>query len=65
MDNQKAEINLLKTTKENLTIKVKELSEAVGEKAKEIDSLLAERKSYKLNTDTLINCYKVHFFVNY
>lgn len=64
MDNQKAEINLLKSTKENLTVKVKELSDAVGEKSKEIDSLLAERKSNKLNTDTLINCYKVDFILN-
>lgn len=62
MDNQKTEINILKTTKENLTVKVKELSEAVAEKSKEIDSLLVDRKTYKLNTDTLINCYKVSLF---
>lgn len=66
MDNQKAELEFAAENKEKLQKKVKELSEVAAEKANELEAIRAEHKAYKLNTETLVSCFKVsHYYNNF
>lgn len=63
MNNHQEQLTLLETTKEKLQERIKELVANVTEKSEEVKAARAEHKAYKLNAETLINCYKVslHF----
>lgn len=50
----------METAKEKLQERIKELTISLSEKSEEIKATKAEYKAHKLNTDTLVNCYKVN-----
>lgn len=59
VDKHKTEIKLIDAVKEKLQSRLKDMNEAYAEKIKELDNIRIEFKSHKLNSETLMKCYKV------
>jgi K+ transporter len=61
LDSQKTQYALVETMKEKLQERVKDLMMNLSQKSEEVKAVKAEFRISKLNSDTLISCYKVQF----